>query len=65
MSCIKLKYCQKLSLIHNSSPEMAVWNIKKNKLSSGLGPEAMFFAPVNGAEFEIWAVSILLFKFLN
>ena len=27
---------------------------------SGLGPEAMFFKPNSGGEFEIWAVSILI-----
>ena len=26
--------------------------------SQDLGPEAMFFAPNGGAEFEIWAVSV-------
>ena len=25
--------------------------------SGGLGPEAMFFKPNSGAEFEVWAVS--------
>ena len=25
---------------------------------SGRGPEAMFFKPVTGGEFEVWAVSI-------